>query len=83
MEGVVLGEGGKIDRAVAQERAQQSRTQQCKVARPAGVTAEFGVFSPGHLAAVVIGAFHAPVAAATRQPTLGLPRFTRTPGRGR
>ena len=68
MRGVVLGEGGQVEGAVAQERAQQRRAQECEVAGAAGLTAEFGIFAPGDVAAVVVGAFHAPMTADAGEP---------------
>lgn len=68
MGGVVLGEGGQVEGAVAQERAEEGGAQECEVAGAAGVAAEFGVFAPGDIAAVVVGAFDAPMAAAAGEP---------------
>ena len=68
MRGVVLGAGGEIDRAVAQEGAEQGGAQEGKVAGAAGIAAEFGVFAPSDIAAVVVGAFHAPMAADAGEP---------------
>lgn len=68
MGSVVLGAGGQVDRPVAQECAEERGAQECEVARAAGMAAEFGVFAPGDVAAVVVGAFHAPMTAAAGEP---------------
>jgi len=68
MRGVVLSEGGQVEGAVAQERAEERGAQQREVAGAAGIAAEFGVFAPGDIAAVVVGAFDAPMAAAAGEP---------------
>ena len=68
MRGVVLREGGQVEGAVAQECAEESGAQQREVAGAAGMAAEFGIFAPGGIAAVVVGAFHPPVAAAAGEP---------------
>ena len=64
----MLGAGGEVDGAVAQQRAQERRTEERQVAGAAGIAAEFGILAPSHVAAIVIGAFDAPVAAAAGQP---------------
>lgn len=68
MRGVVLGEGREVAGAVAQDHAQQRGTQEREVAGAAGMAAEFGIFAPGDVAAVVVGAFHAPMTAGAGQP---------------
>ena len=68
MGSVMLGEGGEVEGAVAQEGPEEGGAQQCEVAGAAGIAAEFGIFAPGDVAAVVVGAFDAPVAAAAGEP---------------
>lgn len=68
MGGVVLSQRGKVDGAVAQEGSEQGGAQQGQIAGAAGVAAEFGIFAPGDVAAVVVGAFDAPMAAAAGEP---------------
>ena len=68
MRGVVLGEGGQVEGAVAQECAEEGGAQEREVASAAGVAAEFGIFAPGDVAAVVVGAFDASMTAAVGEP---------------
>lgn len=74
MGGMALGKRGEVEGAVAQEQAEEGGAQQGQVAGPAGVAAQFGVFAPGDIAAVMVGAFHRPVAAAAGQPLAGRER---------
>lgn len=71
VEGVVLGKSGEVAGAIAQECAEQGRTQESEVASAAHLGAAFLVFAPGDVAAVMVGAFDFPVAASAREP---LPR---------
>ena len=71
LRSVTLSEGGEVEGTVAQERAEQSGAQQREVARAASVAAQFGIFAPGDVTAVMVGAFHAPMAAAACEPLAG------------
>lgn len=64
----MLREGGEVEGAVAQEGAEEGGAQQGEVAGAGGIAAEFGIFAPGDVAAVVVGAFHPPVTAAAGEP---------------
>lgn len=64
----MLGEGGQVEGSVLQECAEQGGAQQCEVAGAAGMAAEFDIFAPGDVAAVVIGAFDAPMTADAGEP---------------
>lgn len=64
----MLGAGGEVEGAVAQERAEQGGAQEREIAGATRVAAEFGVFAPGDVAAVVVGAFHAPMTAGAGEP---------------
>lgn len=64
----MLGAGGEVEGAVAQQRAQERGAQERQVAGAAGIAAEFGILAPSHVAAVVVGAFDAPVTAAAGEP---------------
>lgn len=55
-------------RAVAKERAEQSGADEGEVAGATRLTAEFAVFGPSDVAAVVVAAFDLPVAAGACQP---------------
>ena len=59
MRGLVLLAGGEVYRTFEQEG---------EVAGAAGITAEFGVFAPSDVAAVLVGAFHAPMTADAGEP---------------
>lgn len=65
-----MSERREVERALAQQRAQERGAQQRQIAGAPGVAAEFGVFAPGHVAPVVIAALDRPVAAAAGQPLL-------------
>ena len=80
MRGVVLGEGGQVEGAVTQEGAEEGGTQQREVAGAAGIAAEFGIFAPSDVAAVVVGAFHPPVATAAGEPLAWRQRAVRERG---
>lgn len=64
----MLGLGGEVDGAIAQERAEQGGSQQRQVTRARGVAAQFAVFAPSDIPAVMVRAFHAPMAAASAEP---------------
>lgn len=64
----MLGEGGQVEGTVLQERAEEGGAQQREVAGAAGISAEFGIFAPSDIAAVVVGAFHPPVTADAGEP---------------
>jgi hypothetical protein len=66
--GKALGESGEINRTVAQEHAEECGADQGEIAGAAYVAAEFLVFPPSNVAAVVIGAFDFPVVAAAGEP---------------
>ena len=68
MGGVILGEGGEVKGAVAQEQTEQGGAQEREVAGAAGVAAVFAVLAPDLIAAPVVGALDCPVAADTGQP---------------
>lgn len=68
LRGEALGEGGEIDRTVAQDDAKQSGAQEGEVTGAPRVAAQFAVFLPGDIASVVIGAFDAPMAATACEP---------------
>lgn len=64
----MLGEGGEVAGAVAQQRAQKRRTQERKIAGAARFAPAFLVFAPRDVTAVVVGAFDFPVAASACEP---------------
>ena len=69
---VALTEGGEVERAIfPEERAQERGAEQREVAGAAGVAAEFLIFAPGDVAAVVVGAFDLPVSATAGEPLAG------------
>jgi hypothetical protein len=68
MGGIVLREGGEIEGAVAEQGAEQGGAQEREIAGAAGIAPEFGVFAPGDIAAIVVGTFDAPMAAAAGEP---------------
>ena len=74
VRGVVLGEGGKVEGAGTQEVAKQGRSEQGEIARVTGVAAQFGVFAPRDVAAIVVGAFDPPMTAAAGEPLAGSER---------
>ena len=67
--GVALSEGGEVEGAIfAEERAQERGADQGEVAGAAGVAAEFLVFAPGDVAAIVVAAFDFPMPATAGEP---------------
>ncbi len=64
MGSIVLREGGEIEGPVAEQGGAQER----EIAGAAGIAPEFGVFAPGDIAAIVVGTFDAPMAAAAGEP---------------
>ena len=71
MGGVGLGEGGEVERAVAQEQAEQGAAQEREVAGAPGVAAVFAVLSPDLVAARVVGTLLRPMAAGTSESLAG------------
>ncbi len=64
----MLSESGQVEGAVAQKCAEESGAQEREVAGAAGLTAKFGILAPSDVAAVVVGAFHPPMAADAGEP---------------
>ena len=64
----MLSQWGEFGGPFAQERAEQRRAQQRQIAGAEGVAPQFSVFQSGDVAAILVGAFRAPVSVATGQP---------------
>jgi len=71
LRSIVLGECGEVDGSIPQERTEQGGSQQRQIARASGVAAQFGIFAPSDIAAIMVRTFHAPMAAASAEPLAG------------